>query len=84
MPTPGWSGSLSPLWTGLSPGVRCTEAAEAARTALEARISDQRAAYESYIPEEVTKLDAAILDIRGSSVLLVVAADIEAAEAALD
>ena len=57
------------------------EAAEAARAALETRISDQRAAYESYIPEEVTKLDAAILDIRGSSVLL---ADIEAAEAALD
>ena len=60
------------------------EAAEAARAALETRISDQRAAYESYIPEEVTKLDVAILDIRGSSVLLVVAADIEAAEAALD
>lgn len=60
------------------------EAAEAARDALETRIADQRAAYESYIPAEVPKLDAAILELRGSSVLMVVASDAAAAQAALE
>lgn len=39
---------------------------------------------ESYQPDEVSKLDSAIVEQRGNSVLLAVAADAEKARAALD
>ena len=42
------------------------------------------AALESYQPDEVSKLDSAIVEQRGNSVLLAVAADAEKARAALD
>ena len=58
-------------------------AAQAAKTALETRVSDQKTALESYLPAEIVKLDAAIIEQRGSSVLMVVAADAEAAQNAL-
>ena len=58
-------------------------AAQAAKTALETRVSDQKTALESYLPAEIVKLDAAIIEQRGSSVLMVVAADAEAAQAVL-
>ena len=58
-------------------------AAQAAKTALETRVADQKAVLESYQPAEIVKLDAAIVEQRGSSVLMVVAADAEAAQAAL-
>lgn len=60
---------------------------DAAKTALEAlrgHVEDQKAALKDYQPGEVSKLDGAILDQRGSSALLVVAADKEAAQAVLD
>ncbi|NCE64157.1 DUF4358 domain-containing protein [Pseudoflavonifractor sp. 524-17] len=60
------------------------DAAETAYTALEQRVADQRAALESYLPQEVGKLDNAILERRGNSVLLVVANDAAAAQSALD
>ena len=58
--------------------------ATAAMEGLEARVADQKAALESYQPDEVAKLDSAIIEQRGSSVLLAVAADAEAAQAAID
>lgn len=58
-------------------------AAQTAKTALETRVADQKAVLESYQPAEIVKLDAAIVEQRGSSVLMVVAADAEAAQAAL-
>ena len=58
-------------------------AAQAAKTALETRVADQKTARESYLPAEIVKLDAAIIEQRGSSVLMVVAADAEAAQNAL-
>ena len=58
-------------------------AAQAAKTALETRVAAQKTALESYLPVEIVKLDAAIIEQRGSSVLMVVAADAEAAQAVL-
>ena len=60
------------------------DAAAAALEGLEARVADQKAALESYQPDQVAKLDSAIIEQRGSSVLLAVAADAEAAQAAID
>lgn len=59
-------------------------AASAAMDGLEKRVADQKAALESYQPDEVAKLDNAILEQRGSSVLLAVCADADAARAAID
>ena len=60
------------------------DSAAAALEGLEKRVADQRAALESYQPDQVAKLDGAILEQRGSSVLLAVAADADAAKAAVD
>ena len=45
---------------------------------------EQRAALENYQPDEVGKLDNAIVEQRGASVLLLVPADADAAKTALD
>ncbi len=60
------------------------DAASSALEALEQRVADQRAALENYQPQEVSKLDGAILEQRGNSVLLAVAEDASAAQAVLD
>ena len=60
------------------------DAAAAALEGLEAHVADQRAALENYQPDEVSKLDGAILQQKGSSVLLAVCADSEAAKAAIE
>ena len=60
------------------------EEADDARKALEARVSDQKDACEGYLPAELPKLEQAIVKESGSSVLLVVANDSQAAQAALD
>lgn len=60
------------------------EEAANARKALEARVSDQKDACEGYLPSELPKLEQAIVKESGSSVLLVVANDSQAAQAALD
>lgn len=55
--------------------LRDEEAAQAALTALGHRIEDQKADMADYLPDEVPKLEKAILERRGNSVLLVVAND---------
>lgn len=59
------------------------DGAAAGKAALETRISEQKIALENYQPAELVKLDAVLMEQRGNSVLMVVAADREAAEAAL-
>ena len=54
------------------------EAAEAALTALEYRVEDQKesaADYAGYLQNELPKLEGAVTRQRGNSVLLVIAAD---------
>jgi len=53
--------------------------AETVKAACEKRVADQIAAYESYGPAEVDKLEEAIIQVRGNTVLLVVANDAAAA-----
>ena len=81
----------SAVYTSLSAGEEIAvlvltdeDAAAAALDGLEARVADQKAVLESYQPDEVSKLDSAIVEQRGNSVLLAVAADAEKARAALD
>ena len=59
-------------------------AADAAMEALRQRLTDQTDALKSYQPDEVSKLDNAILEQRGASVLLAVAANADAARSAVD
>lgn len=58
--------------------------ADQALAQLQKRVEDQKAACEGYLPLELPKLDKAIVKQVGSSVLLVVANDGEAAQKALD
>lgn len=59
-------------------------AAETAQAALEDRIVEQRNALESYQPDEVGKLDGAIVTRKGNTVVLVIADDYTLAQTALD
>lgn len=59
-------------------------AAQEALTALEQRVADQKAALENYQPDEVGKLDNAILERRENTVLLLVPADADAARTAVE
>lgn len=60
------------------------KAADAALEALKNRVSDQKDACQGYLPKELPKLDKAIVKESGNSVLLVVAADMDKAQSALD
>ena len=60
------------------------DSAKAAMEGLEARVADQKAVLESYQPDEVSKLDKAILTQSGNTVVLVVAADADKAQSTLD
>lgn len=60
------------------------KAAETALEALKSHVDDQKEALKDYQPDEITKLENAILDQRGNSVLLVVANDGSAAQTAID
>jgi len=51
------------------------ESAKAAATALGYRVEDRADELADYLPNELPKLDKAVIETRGSSVLLVVAAD---------
>ncbi|WP_251449065.1 DUF4358 domain-containing protein [Vermiculatibacterium agrestimuris] len=51
------------------------EAAQAAQTALGYRVEDRLEELEDYMPEEMDKLKDAVIEKRGSSVLLVIASD---------
>lgn len=62
-----------------------TTGADAAKTvvsAIEGRIADQRLSFSDYNPDEVPKLDKAVIKTSGAYVLFFVAADNSAAEAA--
>lgn len=50
-------------------------AAADAKAHLEARITDRAEAMADYIPGEVTKLEKAVLEVRGATLLFVVAKD---------
>ena len=60
------------------------DSAKAAMAGMETRVADQKAALESYQPDEVSKLDKAILTQSGNTVVLVVAADADKAQSTLD
>lgn len=57
--------------------------AKTARTALEDYVQSQITANEDYRPDEIPKLEEALVDVRGETLLLVVANDLEAAKEAL-
>lgn len=52
-----------------------SQAAEDAATALQYRVEDRAEELEDYMPGEMDKLKDAVIETRGSSVLLVIAAD---------
>ena len=80
------------VYTSLSAGaeeiavlvLKDADAASAALDALKNRVEDQKTALKDYQPAEVSKLDHAIVKQQGNSVVLVVAADPDAAQAVLD
>lgn len=57
--------------------------ASEAKKALDSYVSAQISANETYRPAEIPKLESALVEQRDNSVLLVVAADLEAAQSAL-
>lgn len=61
-----------------------SEAAKEIETALQARIEQRKADYADYKPEEVPKLDDAILERNGSLVVLCVTSDTDTARSILD
>lgn len=65
---------------------KCADAAAAERvkTACEGRIAEQKTAYESYVPAEIPKLNAAILQVSGCYVIFVVCSDTAAAQQIVD
>ena len=60
------------------------EQAEAALSALKDYIQGQITSNQDYRPEEIPKLEAALVDRRGNTVLLAVASDQEAVQSALE
>lgn len=59
-------------------------AAEEFVKTAQAHIADQKEANESYRPQELPKLEKAVVEQRGASLLVLVAADYDAAEKALE
>ena len=55
-----------------------------AKKALDSYVSGQISANETYRPAEIPKLESALVEQKSNSVLLVVAADLEAAQSALE
>lgn len=51
------------------------DAATAAKTSFETRIADRTGAMADYLPNEVPKLEKAVLEVRGATLLFVVAND---------
>ncbi len=60
------------------------EQAASAVTALEDYIQGQITENENYRPEEIPKLESALLDQRGNTVLMAVASDTQAAQGAVE
>lgn len=61
-----------------------SEDAETATTALGYRVEDRKEELEDYLPDELPKLDKAVVETRGASVLLVIAADYGPVESFLE
>ena len=59
-------------------------AAKTLEEACQERVSEQKTAFQSYLPEEVAKLDAAVFETVGDYVILAVAANTAAAQAVVD
>ncbi len=66
--------------------IEATDADAAARVkeAVETRVADQKDTFESYAPEEVTKLDNAVIEVAGNYVLFCVSGDADKARSAVD
>ena len=60
------------------------DAAETVKAALEKRVEDQKLAFESYQPKEMTKLGDPLIETRGKYVILCLSDDNEAARALID
>lgn len=62
--------------------VCCADSNQAAavKAAVESFLSDQRAEMERYLPEEVARLEKAVMALKGNCVVLCVSADTETAE----
>lgn len=60
------------------------EAAQTAAKQLGYRVEDQKEALADYLPGEISKLEGAIVETRGNSVLLLVCSDYDAAKAVLE
>ena len=60
-----------------------TEDAETAQALLQYRVEDRKEELENYLPNELPKLDKAVIEVRKNSVLLVIAADYSGVEAFL-
>ena len=54
------------------------------KQAVETRVQDQKSAYQDYRPEEMTKLNSAIVREKGNVVVLVVADETEKANTLVD
>lgn len=61
-----------------------SSALEAAKSAVEARMKDQREAYENYIPDELLRLDNALVKTSGNYLLFSVSDDNETVEKLFD
>lgn len=61
-----------------------SEALARVKAGAEARIEEQIASYENYVPAEVPKLESAILMTEGNTLIFVVCADYEGAQSILD
>ena len=64
-----------PPWPPHHPPATPPPPAQAAQTALDYRVEDRLEELEDYMPEEMDKLKDAVIEKRGSSVLLVIASD---------
>ena len=60
------------------------DAVETVKAALEKRVEDQKLAFESYQPREMTKLGDPLIETRGKYVILCLSDDNEAARALID
>jgi hypothetical protein len=61
-----------------------SEAAARLTTACQDRVSDQKTAFSSYVPEELPKLDSAVLETVGNYVIFVVSNDAAAVQTIVD
>ena len=52
-----------------------SEEAQKMQEVLETRVADQKESYEDYVPEELVKLDKAVIEIQGNYAVLVVTND---------